>query len=1817
MIKKIFTKRRIATLCALLVLVAILLTLYFVDLAKFNSKLEEYNEKYMLKVTYLIADRDKLDDGITLDDVIQNHDDEIFYSVDQIIPLKKDGNYLYADMKKFANKLVFEHVTDVSFSNNNVFGEVLSDCEYDRKTHIVKIPYEHYKNEAEMIEEGNVQVEIVTLLTDNEINNIETNYSVKKLVTYDASTSNELYELQTSIPLSKYINTKVAKESINVYVNGSNIPADGDMYGYASDAKTLVIYVPAILINRVDIKVGNNIFLNVFAATKYTMNDIKKSSGFKLSTRPDYLIKTGHYHTKTYKVSDGKFDKNGLTACYSSGKLSSKKVCVSSGQGSTANKKITAFKFSLVYEYEKSTKKYYKGSSPYHAVWPFIIRNKALGQNQNGSTIMKFANENLYIPIVCADHNTTAGGGKLAITVKVVSNQSSKNYLVVKAYTSNASEKARSYGSQYGVVYFKVHWDNVECDLTVNKEISTSDDSTGAGTVTVGLFNNSTCTGTPLQSKDINMNLADGSTGTTTFTKLKQGTQYYVKEISFLDSNNVDLLDGEFIPQINGSTSKCVPFTITGADSNNVCNEVINIDNVQNKYCYAIKKVDAEDNNKVVNNTTWKLTGEDGTVSTVDATNGIAVFTDLKYQSYRLQEITPNPSDLDGDGSPDYWNDHNTEEIIPATSLTLGNTCNNPVIKTDHKVYYCIKIKKIDGSTRDPLDGAEFTATKGNITIDKTSNDYNYSNGVVSFFIGDSSRAGNYTITETKAPEGYTIAESRVVAAVPIEEVNNEEAARYACLQTENVRISDGVTKLSDKTYNRDNNYMFVEYKYLLNWYKTTENGNTLINGPEFKVKDSSGNYIKVTNPIAQKDTLNVEKACYQYAGIDSTGTVMTSGNAGSTNIDMTGQVCIGGLPTGTYTVIETKAPQYHTFGTISTKDITSNTTFTNMNGNNKIVNQPTEFKFTKTVTNTDGSQEGDVKYTITIGGVTKTVSLSEMTTEELRKIAFTIYDSNNNPIEVKEISPGKYEYGSNGVDQTGISINTTIMHLDANREIYVKHLPKGNYTIKEVDTSSCSLSNGGYSTIANPTSRPVISPSCSSNEPGNGICIGYYTPDYSVNTYRFTIDDCSSSAAEQNTGACPSNAGIEVQTLNNNPTEITFTKKDLYNYGDQADIVDNDREQSSTESDVEFENAKERSDFDRIDFKVKDSNGNYLNFVYVGNQGTCTEDSDYSVYKYIPGLDLPAGVDPNVFNYHTSEDGLTITQTLHACGGHIKLINLCRGEKYTFEEISVPDDSVYVLEKAGELNPTVCFEVPCSTDDEEQRTSSTAVIDDKPTRVTFEKKDGKYNYLIPDETTTFEVYRCPKDVDGNNTLCSPSAYSTIEEREQAGMKLIKFEPRSIIPDDEEDIGIEVYRMMSDSDAEDKSLCTGNQTSNCYVTSVHPVAGKLILRYLQSGYNYVLLETVAPKNYIVPKGKGSETPFTVVNDTVDVNQVDVPNSPSALIIRKYADLDGDGQADSDKLLGGAKFKVYKVTNYNANKKAKDQDKELLQLKTIKEGVYENRPVLDTDVVTTCSSDNCSYDPNSLGYDASVWESIDDLIQNSGSDVSSVLKKGTAIIQYLDYDTYYVVEEVEVPKGYRLPENDDDRFTLVYLRKNETEIIDTGEALVNKPSAFTFYKFDEFNSPLDGATFYLQKLDKDKKYNTLTVSEEELDTGETIYKADPTSELMEIHTVGGKATVYYLEPGQYRILEVEAADGYELPKKTINVATFFVDEDGVVYGNNIITNKKPQETIEYLAESKAELVISIQTGKTVIKYGLIITLLIGSIVGLIILLKKRK
>ena len=50
--------------------------------------------------------------------------------------------------------------------------------------------------------------------------------------------------------------------------------------------------------------------------------------------------------------------------------------------------------------------------------------------------------------------------------------------------------------------------------------------------------------------------------------------------------------------------------------------------------------------------------------------------------------------------------------------------------------------------------------------------------------------------------------------------------------------------------------------------------------------------------------------------------------------------------------------------------------------------------------------------------------------------------------------------------------------------------------------------------------------------------------------------------------------------------------------------------------------------------------------------------------------------------------------------------------------------------------------------------------------------------------------------------------------------------------------------------------------------------------------------------------------------------------------------------------------------------------------------------------------------------------------------------------------------------------------------DKEQIFDTYEELINKPSTFTFYKYDEYNNLIDGAEFKLQKLDDNKKIATL-------------------------------------------------------------------------------------------------------------------------------------
>ena len=628
------------------------------------------------------------------------------------------------------------------------------------------------------------------------------------------------------------------------------------------------------------------------------------------------------------------------------------------------------------------------------------------------------------------------------------------------------------------------------------------------------------------------------------------------------------------------------------------------------------------------------------------------------------------------------------------------------------------------------------------------------------------------------------------------------------------------------------------------------------------------------------------------------------------------------------------------------------------------------------------------------------------------------------------------------------------------------------------------------------------------------------------------------------------------------------FIKSDLYDYYTNSDTIENSQEKV----------------LDTAQFVLRDENGNILRL-----QKTDTNDSDGNVYKYIQG------------------NNTNTVERINTYKGKLKITGLASAKVYYIEEVKSTNTENFILPKDlsyenlpfnNQGHPVVKYTLPANAPDDQM--TVTREIENKPTRVRFEKRDSKYNYLIPDETTTFKVYQCK-----NNTDCHPT------DESDTNSILLKFEQRSVIRNDEEDptdaaglAGVEVYRAMSDSDV---------QSGSQYVTELHPYHGILILRYLPVGYKYVLVETKAPKNYKLPEGVNAETHFTVLNDTVSVEEVDMPNGPTSLLIRKYSE---DG-----KLLTGAQFKIYEVINYNSNLSLNNQQKKEVKLKTIRDGVYEARPEEDTNIIETCSNKNgaCTSIPvnelTKLTYTSYLGTWADFEEEETEEKEKIEMKEGEALIQYLEYGKHYIIEEVKAPEGYSLTAKEEDRYIMVTIDENEKYAKDTYKQLINTPTPFTFYKYDEYNKPLDGSEFKLQKLNSEKKYEDVTVTKEEKN-GEYYYKADKTSSNTKIETKEGKATVYYLSAGQYRIVETKAAEGKELGKNP-NVATFFVDDSGNVYGNSIIVNKGKTEKIEIKGTSSAEFIISPRTGQTVVKYGLLITIIIGIITGLMILRKKTK
>lgn len=1772
--KKINRKKYIKAVLIFLLLIILFLLLQYLYVKITNPKVSLEKSDRGMVVKYTIVDKELSKKYDTIDDIMTKNIESLIYNSYGFETLVKVNDTTYEGKLSNANDELLNNITDYVFAKRDTYGNVIKDATYDPKTKKITIP-------AKYVEKETIQMQVLVKSTTDKIVNTKIKTETpngKKEVTLNG------FDSQSYITLANYdSNKKISKENIDVYVN-NKYKMNDDSYSYDLKSKTLKLNLNPLLANSVKVVVNKKSIIDKIVNT-VSADDIRgdaveseDADGIKLKSAPSLKqgdtgnmnIRWAYNSTAGYPVgSDGysrlatnrkmntkeeKAEAAKDVAVPAEGFMSPEQ-CGSDYSNCPERKVVTDIindkKYVMGFigsnvttnEYNNNLKNMDSRSDNFiieHTDGDVEFAFRLEGLGLEFETPNSVYNDSAFWVSAYCLHITNAAN-QTDITSQPLVNVNYRvlykddNVMILQVYM-NPSDDA---GTQTAYGVYKFYWEDTSAAIEVEKHFYdgsndvTSEIKDKSGIEFTLYSSKTTCqNGTKkIESKETNSN------GKLTYNDLKTNKTYYIKETS---------LGKNFSSNDWNMDKSCQAVKVTSNDSMDSTNtfRVKKKERINRKkyYCVQIEKTSANNSDIKLQGIQFKITNKTTNGSITGTTNnqGKILFSKLKYskKGYDIVETSSNPS-KPSNQSVFYWNDNSipTTKSINVTSdemtydkTTKEYTCSsNPTKYTfkDKPVYYCLKVKKVDKITGVVLSGAEFTAKLGSNEYKATTG----SDGIATFVVGTNS--GTYTVTETKAPEGYalpsTVSKQINASKMPQSTEYNQRLDTSKCTATA---------------------IQYEDNKYVLNWYKETEDG-TKASGAKFKVRytDSSNSthyVIAESTKVNHTDSSNVIKKCYVYKGLTTDKTKATEFVS-----DTNGETCISGIINNgkkMYSVEETESAKYHTFGKDKVKQISMGTLFISKDvtadsntNKNKFVNYDTEFEFTKTVSSGD---EENVK--IIVNGKEKT--LKDLTTEELKLLEFNVTDKNNKVVSFI-LENGIYEYAGNTIDKpTGTP--TTALHLDNNRKIKIKHLPKGTYYIKEKNGKSCDSSS-------------------SYND-----CIGYYYPSYtSDSSYKFTITECSST----NATSCTTHVSSK-QTLENKPTEITFTKKDFYNYYDAAD-------KNKSDSNVTFENDKERNDFDKIVFKIKDSKGNYLTLKKVRDVGDCSTDSSYSEYRYVK-----------------SDQTDTKGTELHTCGGHIKITNLCRGNEYTVEEVSVPDGSVYVKENTESTPTSVKYKIPCTEGDKAQ-SSTTNLISDKPTRVRFEKRDSKYNYLIQDETTTFEVYKCAK-----GTECHPSDYATKEEREKNGMTLVKFNPRAIITGDEEDStdaeglqGVEVYRKISDSD-----VSKGTK----YVTNLHPYNGILVLRYLESNYRYVLLETVAPKNYSLPSGRNAETGFTVTNTTVKVDEVDVPNKPTSLIIRKYS--------DTGELLPGAEFKIYEGKTCNANLSAMNQPKTLLKLKTIRDGVYENRPTKDTDTILTCTDrdgEKCSEINTKLTYKdySDSWANFDETLNTEKNKVE--IKQGEALIQYLEYDHCYIIEEVKAPKGYSLPKNEEDRYTMVTIPKNTEYASDTYKTLINKPTPFTFYKYDEYNKLLDGAEFKLQKLDDNKKYHDIAVTREETETG-VYYKANESSDNKIITTVNGSATVYYLEEGQYRIVEVTPAPGKELGKNP-NIATFFVDNSGNVYGNSIIVNKSKTEKIEVKSSASAELVVSIQTGQKVIRYGLIIATIASVIIALMIMLRMYK
>lgn len=193
-----------------------------------------------------------------------------------------------------------------------------------------------------------------------------------------------------------------------------------------------------------------------------------------------------------------------------------------------------------------------------------------------------------------------------------------------------------------------------------------------------------------------------------------------------------------------------------------------------------------------------------------------------------------------------------------------------------------------------------------------------------------------------------------------------------------------------------------------------------------------------------------------------------------------------------------------------------------------------------------------------------------------------------------------------------------------------------------------------------------------------------------------------------------------------------------------------------------------------------------------------------------------------------------------------------------------------------------------------------------------------------------------------------------------------------------------------------------------------------------------------------------------------------------------------------------------------------------------------------------------------------------------------------------------------PGTYKLVNNLDGSEKNINVSENNFNVISSSNS-----GELIFYNLNEGGYNLTGGKFKIQKYNSSigsyVEAGITKVNDEE-------YKLDLNSKTSEFTMTGSSVKFTNIESStKYRIIELTPPDGYEITNVKESQIDIEIDDQGYPTSTAMIVNKSI--IVGTQASDNAELILGINTGQKIIKYGLIIGIIFVLIILLLIFRKK--